>query len=659
MRRIVSLVAVLLAATVLPAIVSPQGAAAARPNAAVQVADIDAGLNGSGPNNLTRFGDIALFQAFDQAHGYELWQTDGTAAGTSLVKDINPGAASSDPNSFTVFGDIVLFVANDTAAGIELWKTDGTAAGTTRIKDINPGIDDALGVGSPELTVFGPMVLFKAYNPTEGSELWRTDGTAAGTTLIDLAPGTNSVGPFDLTVFGGVVLFTGDASVVPGSGSSSQAIFKTDGTVTGTSVVTDLTYGGDAGPQITPFGSIALFVAANGATGTELWKTDGTPAGTALVKDISASDSDPHELTPFGNIVLFTATTSGAGDELWKTDGTEAGTVQVKDIYPVANSGSAPHGYTVFGSKVLFVASDEDGAEIWKTDGTETGTSQVQDICPGSFGSSPTELTVFGSVVAFNADDCVHGNELWASNGTAAGTSLVTDLFPGGSSYPVSLLDFGTMLLFSADDGVDGQELFRTVFRRVPGAPTIGTATAGNTQATVSFTPPASTGGSPITSYTVTSTPGGITKTGAGSPITVTGLTNGVSYRFSVHATNANGPGAESALSNAVTPTAPTSKSITVVQPNGGEHLARGVAYTIKWTYTGSPGTTVKILLLKAGTTVQTIASSQAIGSSGAGQRSWTPPTTLAVASTYKIRILVNASSPVIADLSNNTFSLT
>lgn len=88
----------------------------------------------------------------------------------------------------------------------------------------------------------------------------------------------------------------------------------------------------------------------------------------------------------------------------------------------------------------------------------------------------------------------------------------------------------------------------------VPDAPTIGTATAGDKQATVTFTPPAYDGGSPIISYTVTSSPGGITASGASSPITVTGLTNGTAYTFTVAATNAVGTGASSAASNSVTP---------------------------------------------------------------------------------------------------------
>ena len=91
-------------------------------------------------------------------------------------------------------------------------------------------------------------------------------------------------------------------------------------------------------------------------------------------------------------------------------------------------------------------------------------------------------------------------------------------------------------------------------FITVPGAPTIGTATAGNTTASVNFTAPSSDGGSAITGYTATSNPSSITGTNASSPITVTGLTNGTSYTFSVIATNAIGSGPASAASNSVIP---------------------------------------------------------------------------------------------------------
>jgi hypothetical protein len=89
---------------------------------------------------------------------------------------------------------------------------------------------------------------------------------------------------------------------------------------------------------------------------------------------------------------------------------------------------------------------------------------------------------------------------------------------------------------------------------RAPDAPTIGTATGGDTTASVTFSAPADNGGSAITGFTVTSSPGGVTGTGASSPITVSGLTNGTAYTFTVTATNAIGTGAASAASNSVTP---------------------------------------------------------------------------------------------------------
>ena len=122
----------------------------------------------------------------------------------------------------------------------------------------------------------------------------------------------------------------------------------------------------------------------------------------------------------------------------------------------------------------------------------------------------------------------------------------------------------------------------------VPGAPTGVTATAGNAKATVSFTAPAD-GGSPITSYTVTSSPGGKTATGSGSSIMVTGLTNGTVYTFTVKATNAVGTGPASAPSNSVTPTSSTAPlTITTTSLPAG-HLHKSYSATIQATGGVSP----------------------------------------------------------------------
>ena len=139
----------------------------------------------------------------------------------------------------------------------------------------------------------------------------------------------------------------------------------------------------------------------------------------------------------------------------------------------------------------------------------------------------------------------------------------------------------------------------------VPGAPTIGTATAGDAQASVTFTAPTFKGGATITGYTVTSCAGGVTGTGAASPITVSGLTNGVAYTFTVTATNSAGTGSASAASNSVTP-APGPAVLSVAVPaNGSYRAGQNLDFTITWdqatTVTGTP----RIALVIGATTVQ------------------------------------------------------
>ena len=101
--------------------------------------DLNLNTDASFPNSIVQLGAFAYFGANDGVNGTELWRSDGTAAGTTLVKDIRPGIASSGPGSLTIVNGTLFFGADDGANGRELWTSDGTATGTTLVKDINPG----------------------------------------------------------------------------------------------------------------------------------------------------------------------------------------------------------------------------------------------------------------------------------------------------------------------------------------------------------------------------------------------------------------------------------------------------------------------------------------------------------------------------------------
>ena len=107
-----------------------------------------------------------------------------------------------------------------------------------------------------------------------------------------------------------------------------------------------------------------------------------------------------------------------------------------------------------------------------------------------------------------------------------------------------------------------------------------------------------------------------------------------------------------------LTPAGPIPPSITVTAPNGGETWKRGTTHKVNWSYTGSPGSTVKITLWKAGVPVGTINASTSIGSGGKGNYTWPISTTGLTGSDFRVNVS-SISQPTIFDMSNNIFTIT
>jgi ELWxxDGT repeat protein len=297
----------------------------------VLVKDIAPEKDNSYPTNLTSFQGVLYFDAEEPTHGDELWKSDGTEAGTVMVKDIYPGsyydpsygmvANSSYPGPFTEFQGELYFPAGDADHGYELWKTDGTASGTVLVKDINPG-----PASSGPVSYFGPAYLtpvngtlfFDADDGQHGLELWKTDGTEAGTVLVkDIVPGSYPSGPFGLTNVNGTLFFDAYQDDVNGN----DELFKSDDTEAGTVLVKDINPGPD-GSYIDariPINGTLFFSPDDGLHGYELWQTDGTAAGTKLIKDINpgGAPSYPGHLTNAGGTLFFTADDGTHGYELW------------------------------------------------------------------------------------------------------------------------------------------------------------------------------------------------------------------------------------------------------------------------------------------------------------------------------------------------------
>jgi ELWxxDGT repeat protein len=324
---------------------------------------IDASIRPLGIDPPMVGGDsIAWFRARTSAEGTELWVTDGLPLGTHMLADLFPGPVSSNPVAIGAIGDALFFYAF-TPLGRAVFVSDGTIAGTVKLASVTP---DAVGI----LPTVNSKLLFLA-GPSDASDLWSTDGTAAGTKMIH-----HFATPF-----------------VFGFARVAQEVY---------------------------------FQVADEVDALQLWRTDGTAAGTTMVANLPAAQrSDGVGRTyALGNLVVFEARVNGSWG-LWSYDPASGAVHLIKDGFVKIDIASADAQ-----SQSLFFITEDVITALWRTDGTTAGTTLVRTFGPPVllFLDTRWSMMAAGTGVVFGIDDGVSGVEPWFSDGTERGTYRLANI---------------------------------------------------------------------------------------------------------------------------------------------------------------------------------------------------------------------------------------
>jgi ELWxxDGT repeat protein len=378
-------------------------------------------------------------------HGNELWITDGTTAGTRLVKEIDTTDYSGGVYYFSfndyslyAYNNKVYFFANDGIHGTELWRSDGTDTGTVMVKDINTtagaGILDLATFPLGAFCVAGDRLYFPADDGVHGPELWSTDGTEANTRMVtDLLPGATGANPQYLTALNGRLCFWATDGVDTG-------LYCTDGTDTGTHLLAAHIFTPNSEHAILHNKLYFFADSLDVANSSSLWVTDGTAAGTSWVSHAFYS-TDQYSyytyissfLTAYHDKLYF-----GGVGHLWESSGTPGSTNILTDFSAIPGLCCTPTQLTSFNEKMYMRVLDYNGrVELCATDGTDTGTHIAAypgaDFTTGSSFVIQNDLTAPVTVVGtklffWNTYETALGHSLYVVDIAATGIDkVVTD----------------------------------------------------------------------------------------------------------------------------------------------------------------------------------------------------------------------------------------
>ncbi len=401
-------------------------------------------------------GNTIFFVGNDPQFGIELFKTDGTAPGTVPVMDFKEGMRdiftpnSSQPSILAVDEKLVYFATvattndfgqNGRPLGLELWKTDGTTAGTLRLKEGVVDSADGVVVGLTGGGVLNHVLYYNGYTKATGGELWRSDGTRAGTFLLkDLDPRTEQDRP-DLgrgSEPDGFVV-AGNLLYFAANGPAGRELWRTDGTAAGTFQVHDFTPGPHPSNPLLTFSSLPnpelreaalgdqLLIQVDRATGDEtfptkssLFITDGTDAGTRLLHPELTISEGPFVANGKAWFIAFGTfpddpTESRSG--LWFADTNKVEFVQLT-YGPLSTVGDL----------VYYTVPNQDGTtSLVALDAKDNSTRGVLTWDAGKAGPI-TGFERFENSLFFSFNDGVHGQEPWVSDGTPAGTRMLKDI---------------------------------------------------------------------------------------------------------------------------------------------------------------------------------------------------------------------------------------